>query len=266
MNLYILMSAALVLCAPAAFAQVPEACSRSGPQTPRDIASKAGSNPGAFPLAPEANALNLCNVHFHSNAEHKGPGFSIAAPKEGHGEHGGGGGFACNDPSKLTQAERAPAPGACKGLKPGDTIEVHWVHSSCNVKPGKGLTSCLASDCKAPVLRVESQVFLVVNDSSQLNFANFDYAGSIVNGVHQPKELPSKTGTPVVFRGSTTGPDYDSDQKCSPHKATWSVRPSCAKVDIKSLHKWCEKNAFGEDHGHGVRPLVTSAPLLDKIP
>ncbi len=247
-----------------ASAQQPQACGLAGPQTPRDISSKDGTNPRPFVLAGATTTLNLCNIHFHLGAEHKGPAFTKVATggpaKDG---HGGAAGFACNDGGKLTAAELKPLAGACKGLKPGDTIEVHWVHSSCKVAPGKGLGSCLSADCTNPALRVEAQVFLVVNDRKALDFANFDYSGAPQNGLHQAKALPA--GTPVEFRGSTTGPDYDGDSKCSPMKATWSVRPTCSKLDIASLHKWCEKNAFGEDHGHGVRPLVTKPALLDKI-
>lgn len=244
----------------AAFAQEPLACTAAGPQTPRDITEKAGSNPDTFALAPASSRLNLCNIHFHTSAEHRGPGF--LTPARG----GAKDGWTCNEAAALTPAELAPSHGhGCHGLKAGDTIEVHWVHSSCPVKPGKGLGSCLAGGCEKPVLRVEAQVFLVVNSRAALDFAAFDYSGAAKEGLHQAKALPSDTGTPVVFRGSTTGPSYDADAKCSPLKATWSVRPACAKVDIETVHAWCEKNAFEENHAHGVRPIVTRAGLLDRI-
>jgi hypothetical protein len=240
-------------------AQGAELCQKFGPQTPRDITSKEGANLRAFPLAPAATTMNLCNIHFHVNAEHKGPGFSVSA---GTGEHGG---YRCNETSKLTQAELTAREGGCKGLEPGDTIEVHWVYSSCDIAPGKGLGACLSDQCANPTLRVEAQVFLVVNSKSALNFADLEYAGApAAGGLHQAKSLPTKTGTPVVFRGSTTGPTY-TEEKCSPLQVTWSVRPRCAKIDINSLHKWCEKNVFKEDHGHGVRQLVRAPSLLDKI-
>jgi hypothetical protein len=243
----------------ASAAQSGPVCQNFGPQTPRDIASQAGSNARAFPFAGAANTMNLCNLHFHTNAEHKAPGFSVFA---GPGEHGG---YKCNETSALTPAElRAPANGACKGVKPGDTIEVHWVYSSCAVKPGEGLKACLSPECANPTLRVEAQAFLVVNDSKATSFTSFDYSGAPASGLHQPKALPTGTGTPVVFRGSTTGPSF-TQQKCSPLQVTWSVRPACAKIDIGSLHMWCEKNAFREDHAHGVRALVTAAELLDRI-
>jgi hypothetical protein len=240
-------------------AQAAELCQKYGPQTPRDITKKDGTNPRTFALAPSSRELNLCNIHFHAQAEHKGPGYATFA---GTGEHGG---YKCNDSAKLSEAQlKAPAGGACKGIKPGDTIEVHWVFSSCDVAPGNGLGSCLSEQCANPTLRVEAQVFLVVNDAKADDFAKYDYRGSATKGLHQPKALPANTGRPVIFAGSTTGPSY-TQQKCSPLQVTWSVRPTCARINIASLHKWCEGNAFKEDHAHGVRQLVTAPELLGRI-
>lgn len=259
MRFALLILTAFIAVASARAVHAQEVCQGFGPQTPRDIADKRGSNARVYPRAPEPQTMNLCNVHFHVNAEHKGPGFSLAA---GDGEHGG---FKCNDTSKLSRAQlKAPEHGACHGVKPGDTIEVHWVHSSCDVKPGKGLEACSSATCANPVLRVETQVFLVVNDAKALDFTAFDYVGKPVKGLHQAKALPSNTGKPVVFGGSTTGPKY-TEKACSPIQATWSVRPACARVDINSLNRWCANNVFKEDHGHGVRQLVRSPALLEQI-
>ena len=236
-------------------------CEGYGPQAPRDIASKEGSNPRAHSIAPSADTMNLCNIHFHTNAEHKGPGFAVFA---GDGEHGG---FKCNDTDGLTEAELQDptnGQGVCRGVLPGDTIEVHWVFTTCDTKPGKGLGSCLTDQCANPQLLVESQVFLVANDLKSADFMSFAYGGNVVNGLHQPKALPSGTGDAVVFVGSTTGPKY-SEQNCSPLQATWRVRPACAKVSVASLHEWCAGNVFEEDHAHGVRQLVTSPALLSTI-
>lgn len=237
-------------------------CQGFGPQTPRDISNWSGSNARVFTLAPAASKMNLCNIHTHTNAEHKGPGFSVSA---GDGKHGG---FKCNGTDELTEAElKDPADGhgAFDGIKPGDTIEVHWVHSSCDVSPGKGLGSCLSDACANPQLRVETQVFLVVNDANALDFASFAYDGNIVGGLHQAKSLPAGTGARVVFAGSTTGPKY-TQSACSPLQVTWSVRPSCAKIDVNSLYKWAKDgNVFEEDHSHGVRQLVTAPELLAPI-
>lgn len=91
------------------------------------------------------------------------------------------------------------------------------------------------------------------------------YDGNRVDGRHQAKSIPSQTGEPVLFRGSTTGPSYDQSN-CSPVRVTWNVRPQCAKLDINSLHRWAERgNVFNETHSHGVRQLVTAAELLSPI-
>ena len=115
-----------------------------------------------------------------------------------------------------------------------------------------------------PNLRVETQVFTVVNDPNALDFNDFDYSGSTTGAYHQAKAIPTGTGEPVQYTGSTTGPSFD-DQTCSPLQVSWSVRPQCAKVDINSLGKWCESNAFEEVKAHGVRKLVTDPRLLSEI-
>lgn len=236
-------------------------CQGFGPQTPRDIALAAGANNVTFPRAPEANQMNLCDIHTHTNAEHKGPGFSVSG---GAGEHGG---WKCNATDTLTAAELAMPDGdaAFKGVKPGDTIEVHWVYTTCDVMPGPTLNSCFSEACSNPSLRVESQVFLVVNDETAPDFGDYAYDGNIANGLHQPKSLPSATGEPVVFAGSTTGPSY-TQAICSPMQVTWSVRPECMKVSYQSVQQWGAKgNVFEEDHSHGVRQLVTAPELLAPI-
>ena len=239
-----------------------ELCRGFGPQAPRDISNTKGTNPQSFPFAPPSTELNLCNIHTHTNAEHKGPGFSAFV---GDGEHGG---YKCNESGYLNAAELEDPThgrGAFHGVKPGDTIEVHWVHTSCQVTPGKGLGACLSESCANPTLRVEAQVFLVVNDISALDFNDLAYGGNMVNGMHQPKSIPSTTGKPVEFLGSTTGPSYNQFI-CSPLQVTWSVRPNCAKVNYSSLNTWVENgNVFEEDHSHGVRQLVKATELLSPI-
>ena len=234
-------------------------CIDMGPQTPRDIGDTTGLNADSFPLAPPAGELNLCNIHTHTNAEHRGPGFAVLVDNTDHG------GYACNDTPNLSPAELEPAPGAYDGVEPGDTIEVHWVHTSCDATPGEGLGACVPEGCAEPSLRVEAQVFLVVNDPEALGFSEMAYDGNVVAGLHQAKMIPSTTGVPVQFRGSTTGPSYDQSN-CSPTRVTWNVRPQCAKLDINSLHRWAEAgNVFNETKSHGVRQLVTAPELLSPI-
>ena len=242
-------------------------CKAAGPQTPRDIDSLSGENARIFSLAPSYEEMNLCNIHFHENAEHKAKEFSIYA---GDGDHGYDSGYQCNISKTLSPAELKPTEEKiCKGkhgdLVPGDTIEVHWVFTSCDVAPGKGLGSCVSDTCANPNLRVETQVFTLVNDSNALDWNTLTYDGNKANGLHQPKALPENTGKSVEFTGSTTGPSY-SESKCSPYQVSWSVRPQCAKLDINTVGKWCaDGNVFKEDHAHGVRKLVTNPKLLSEI-
>lgn len=231
-------------------------CEKFGPQTPRDIDNKQGDNEITFTLAPPASEMNLCNIHFHENAEHKAKSFSIYA---GDGEHGYNSGFQCNISKNLTKAELEPTKEAiCAGehgdLQAGDTIEVHWVYTSCDVQPGPTLAACVSKSCANPELRVESQVFTLVNDASALNF----------NDLKLASDLPKNSDKPIEFMGSTTGPKF-SQQSCSPYQVTWSVRPTCAKLDINSVGQWCKDNVFKEDHAHGVRKLVTNPKLLSDI-
>lgn len=244
-------------------AKATQNCVGFGPQTPRDIDQLAGNNQRAFSLAPHYTAMNLCNIHFHTNAEHKAKDFSIYA---GTGDSKGvGGGYQCNISQSLSKAELKPvSDSVCGGINPGDTVEFHWVHSSCDVSPGPTLGACLSNNCANPDLRVETQVFTVVNDPDAMNFENFRYAGAQEGKLHQVKTLPGNTGKAVQFAGSTTGPSYNA-QQCSPLQVSWSVRPHCAKVSIQSLAKWCESNVFDEDHAHGVRELVSDPALLSEI-
>jgi len=43
-----------------------------GPQSPRNIDSATGNNNRVFSTAPAYQEMNLCNIHFHKNAEHSG--------------------------------------------------------------------------------------------------------------------------------------------------------------------------------------------------
>lgn len=237
-----------------------EICQGFGPQTPRDISERAGLNAQNWTPAPAASELNLCNIHGHTQAEHKGPGFSLFAGTTDSG------GWACNELVDLSEEDVLPvAEPHFEGVSPGDTFEVHWVFSSCQVEPGPGLGSCLSEGCANPELRVESQVFILVNDPEALNFMDYVWQENRVNGRPQPLALPSGTGDPVVFAGSTTGPKY-TQSVCSPLQVTWSVRPQCTRLDINSLHEWgASHNVFEEHHAHGVRQLVTAQELLSPI-
>ena len=234
-----------------------------GPQSPRDIDSAAGANDRTFEAAPAYTEMNLCNIHMHEGAEHKGGEFTTYA---GNGDGKGyGTGFLYS--GELTSSEMADAgmsvgAGDHGGLVPGDTIEVHYVHSSALVEPGPTLGACLSESIMNPQLRVETQVFVLVNDDSALDFMELTEIGT-VNGKRQALNIPSNTGEPVQYAGSTTGPGYN--EKGSPLQVSWSVRPQVAKVNIKTVGQWFESNVFDEDHAHGVRNLVVNPDLLSNI-
>lgn len=234
-----------------------------GPQSPRDIDSAVGSNARSFAAAPAYTEMNLCNIHFHENAEHKGGEFNKFA---GNGDgKGSATGFVYS--GDLTDAELKPVDreiGASKygTLEPGDTIELHYVHTTAQVKPGPTLGACLSEAIGNPQLRVETQVYVLVNDSSAGDFVALTEIGE-VNGYQQAVNIPTDTGTPVQYAGSTTGPSYN--EKGSPFQVSWSVRPQVMKVDIASVEKWLANNVFEETGAHGVRNLVTNPALLSAI-
>lgn len=231
-----------------------------GPQSPRDIDDISGNNPIKFSMAPRHTEMHLCNIHFHKNAEHKGGEFATYAGNgDGKGYQSG-----YKYSGTLTEAELTPydgeiCPSKHGGLMSGDTIEVHYVHSTAAIKPGHTLAACLHESTKNPQLRVETQVYVLVNDDSALDFGELNSHGE-KNGYHQAHNIPDNTGDPVQYTGSTTGPSYNT--KGSPFKVSWSVRPKVAKVNIATVGKWCEGNAFKEDHAHGVRNLVINPDLL----
>ncbi|GAA5164565.1 delta-class carbonic anhydrase [Viridibacterium curvum] len=234
-----------------------------GPQSPRDLGKKKGENQRIFSPAPAYQKMNLCNIHFHTNAEHKGGEFTTFA---GYGDgHGGHTGFRYN--GKLSAAEAKPlSEEVCKsehgGLQAGDTIELHYVHSTAMVAPGPTLNSCLSETDINPQLRVEAQVMVLVNDSKAINFNRLAEVGQ-VNGFHQALNIPKSTGRPIQYAGSTTGPAYN--EKGSPLQVSWSVRPRVLKVSAESVGKWCSDNVFKEDHAHGVRNLVRNTKLLSPM-
>lgn len=234
-----------------------------GPQSPRDLSTMTGENNRSFGAAPAYTEMNLCNIHFHENAEHKGGQFtSFAGNGDGKGYNTG---FKYS--GTLTEAELAPleAEFANKGhggLQSGDTIELHYVHTTAQVEPGPTLGACLSPSIGNPQLRVETQVYVLVNDAAAADFGTLTQVGK-VNGYNQALNIPSDTGTPITYDGSTTGPSYN--EKGSPFQVSWSVRPNVVKVNINTVKTWLESNIFDEDHAHGVRNLVTNPALISNL-
>lgn len=233
-----------------------------GPQSPRDIDVHEGANHRVFSTAPAHTEMALCDIHFHENAEHKGGEFTAYA---GNGDgHGYGTGFEYS--GELSAAELVPVDheiGMSEhgDLEPGDTIEIHFVHSTAQASLGPSLGTCLSEAIGNPQLRVETVVAVLVNDGG----ADFTEMAHIeeIDGLNQVPHLPTDLGTPVVYAGSTTGPGYNENG--SPFQVTWSVRPNVIKLDINSVDAWMADNPFGEDHAHGVRNLIINPDLLSPI-
>jgi len=234
-----------------------------GPQSPRDIDLMAGNNQRIFNAAPASTKMNLCNIHFHKNAEHKGGEFTQYA---GNGDgHGFLSGYKYTGKLSATESKSAQhdiCPSKHGALSTGDTIEVHYVYSTAQIKPGPTLGSCFNDAIKNPQLRVETQVYALVNGNKALDFGDLTKHEKL-NGLYQAMNIPTNMGTAIQYAGSTTGPGYN--EKGSPYQVTWSVRPKVAKVNIDSVGEWCKGNVFNENHAHGVRNLVTNPDLLSKI-
>lgn len=234
-----------------------------GPQSPRDLTVVDGANPIDFGDAPDFAVMNLCNIHFHEGAEHRGGEFTTYV---GNGDgHGYGSGFKYD--GTLTEAELAPVDYAVGStehgtLEPGDTIEIHYVHSTADVKPGPTLKSCLNESVGNPQLRVEGFVYVLVNDDSAADLTKLNTV-SQDSGKWQAPNMPTNAGDAISYDGSTTGPSYN--EAGSPFQVTWNVHTKVTKVSISSVAKWLAENEFDENHAHGVRNLVDDPALLSKI-
>jgi len=232
-----------------------------GPQSPRDIDNLSGKNQQSFTVAPAYTQMNLCNIHLHKNAEHKGGEFTQYA--------GNGDGLGNNSGYKysgsLTKNELAPLSkeqiksNGDHHLLPGDTIELHYVYSTAKVTPGPTLNACLSEFINNPQLRVEAQVFILVNDNKALDFVKLT-ENAEVNGYQQATQIPVKANNAIQYNGSTTGPNYNN--VASPYQVTWEVAKKVEKVDINSVNTWLGNNIYQESHAHGVRNLVENPLLL----
>jgi len=237
----------------------------AGAQSPRDIDSKIGLNTKATTTAPASSEMNLCDIHFHKSAEHKGGEFTTYAGN-GNGE-GYDSGYKYS--GTLTSAELTPYTIENKHnpLHSGDTIEVHYVYTSnMGNRLGHGLGTCLEGG-ENPLLRVEAEVYVLVNDENALDFTEINKIDDANISHAQASNIPDVNATTAVqYEGSTTGPGYN--ETFSPYQVTWSVRPHVEKVNIKTVQDWLEGDGatiFEEEHAHGVRNLVINPKLLSKI-
>jgi hypothetical protein len=91
-------------------------CIGAGPQSPRDIDNPAGSNSVVFETAPSIKEMNLCNIHFHRNAEHKSEAYSTFV------EDGSNSGWACQEPAAGRLSQKHVDYNGCEGIAEGDTM------------------------------------------------------------------------------------------------------------------------------------------------
>ncbi len=223
-------------------------CIGAGPQSPRNIDIADGNNSVIFEIAPSIKDMNLCNIHFHRNAEHKSAAYSTYVKDGSHS------GWACKAPSAERLAKHDVEYKGCKGIAEGDTIEIHWVHTTCDIKAegvkplGDGLKACLTTMCPNPQLKVVAQVFILQKNG------DLKFSASPV----------SPNDPAVLYTGSTTGTSWNNNH-CSPLQVTWDVKKTCSTLDIDDFSKWCSNNKYNDNHAHGVRELVTSKALLSKI-
>ena len=250
--IFLLISAVFVLNVyaghPTEAPQEENMCIGAGPQAPRDIDNIAGINKVVFNMAPAIEDMNMCNIHFHRNAEHKAAAYSTFV------EDGSNSGWACKEPAQGRLEKEHVEYNGCSGIAEGDTIEVHWVYTTCDIDSegvtpmGGGLSACMTTTCSNPQLRVIAQVFVLQKDS-ELKFS----------------ESPLSHNDPrVVYTGSTTGTTY-SNNHCSPFQVTWDVKTTCDALDIDNFSAWCSNNKYNDNHAHGVRELVTAEGLLSNI-
>lgn len=280
----------------------PLGCNLAGPQTPRDVSAGAvdGTNLLTVPKSERTllrDGMRICNVHFHLNAEHRSAGQ--------YDENKAGQGWACRAAPGTTAGspvhQTAPYPAANEtgdhktetvdtgehktdaitpahqtgggasshsSSKAGDTVEFHWVHTTCEPKfindaikaaLDKGEESGLAPcACPGAKLVVEARVFRLTETGG---------IGSLSN--RGPTEA---AGSLVRFFGSTTGPKYNGS--CSPVQVGWNVDNSCTDLNLSALKDWLQRDpdknkdaepgakVFNESHGHGVRELVTDPSSL----
>jgi hypothetical protein len=242
----------------------PMACDFAGPQTPRDVTGVDGTNSykvEGLQRTTSTEGMRICNVHFHRFAEHRSQGqYDVDRGREG---------WACRR-ADATSDDGQGAPGEDGGLdeqapvQDGDTIEVHWAHTSCPQelidesiaaaleKDPKAITGLAPCACPGAEIVFEARVFRVSKDSGLDTLTNTP---------------PPPTGELARFFGSTTGAVYNG--KCSPIQSGWRVDKSCGELRLSALEAWLQDprgaRLFNESHPHPVRELVTDPKLLSRF-
>lgn len=146
--------------------------------------------------------------------------------------------------------------GAGNGVSVGDTVEFHWVHTTCSQEDiDNGIKKALEKDskkdtglgpcaCAGGKVVVVGRVFTVTKDSGVKSLSN---------------SPTSAIGDVVSYNGSSTGPKYNNSS-CSPVQAGWNVDRNCGEVTLSAIEGWLADGGkkFNESHAHGARELVTA--------
>ncbi len=110
-------------------------------------------------------------MHFHRNAEHKAAAYSTYV------KDGDNSGWACQESAAERIGKDHVEYKGCEGITEGDTIEIHYVHTTCDTETkgvtplGGGLSACLTTMCPNPQLKVVAQVF-VLQKNGEFKFSD----------------------------------------------------------------------------------------------
>lgn len=266
-------------------------CTVAGPQSPKDLTTDRISDGNRFSAAPvmhrkQMNDMELVNVHFHLGAEHKSDAYNSNAVSDsgttftagGHDVRAGWWATGTAADFHSTRASATPVGSPCEDLYVGDTIEVHWVHSSAGKQAagsddpeGTHLTDGLGNAANGrnllnPMLHVEGTVYSIVSDDTAETVfdpgKNEPEKNKTLLDYHMPKAGENDY---VRYVGSSTGQSFTGnfaakDQLCSPYVINWGVDLRLHKVKNTTMVELCQalkKNNIVTDlKPHGSRVLL----------
>lgn len=200
-------------------------CVNAESQTPRNVTKGAVGfmKTRSKPISSTKKLVHV-NTHWHDGAEHFSEG-------EYDTLHENAGGYFCDSLAKTaTAAQLMPyAFKHCVDMDVGSTYEMHWVHSSGGTSIGGGLGGAFSRQAN-PLVLVQAQVFLVVNDNA---YAQDEFIGGWVEDLMTDG---------VKYQGSTTGTKYDNEV-CSPYLVSWHVDRQCHMIAASTMDAMCHDMA-----------------------
>ena len=282
----------------------------SGPIGPADVSDDAvGTRPPLFRPQSTVGRLQSTQPHMHKWAEHKSKGqYDIPGPAEATK------GFEC-DKSGLTPAQLAPfayqfcqpqpditncsfaaipgaAPEVTRGdvpcalsrVNPGDTIEIHWPHTSGSTSPLGPFDDVVSNALLVVQAQVRSPGSLARESADHvacgfcvrpnpfpghsllspspppplysLALLLCSHLAQVFLVVNDPKyEMDVQlflthwnealaAEDSVAYVGSPTG-DHDNRNMCYSNQNTWLVDRKCHMLHVGSLDRWCGANPAG---------------------